>query len=167
MRALDLSELRILLVEDAPFMRSILRAMLLGFGVRQVLEASDGADGLDLIQAHRPDIVIIDRYMPVLDGLEMLRLLRKPKSSDPHVPVIMMCSMPSRADVISLRDAGATEVVAKPLSAKMLYDRIANVIVNPRPFVKAKGFYGPDRRRFVNPNFSGEERRAVALEAGA
>jgi DNA-binding response OmpR family regulator len=167
MRALDLSQLRILLVEDAPFMRSIIRAMLVGFGVRRVLDASDGADGPDLIQSQRPDIVIIDRHMPVLDGLDMLRLLRKPKSSDPHIPVIMMCSMPSRADVICLRDAGATEVVAKPLSAKMLYDRIANVILSPRPFVSAKGFYGPDRRRFVNPNFTGEEKRTVEIKARA
>jgi two-component system, chemotaxis family, chemotaxis protein CheY len=160
MDTLDLSNLRVLIVEDAPFMRSILRTMLIGFGVRQVLDASDGADGLEQAQAHRPDIIVLDWEMPVLDGLEMLRLIRQPKSFDPYVPIIMLTGHTARSRIITLRDAGATEVVCKPLSAKALYDRIYNVIKNPRPFVKAKGYFGPDRRRFVNPGFNGDDRRS-------
>jgi hypothetical protein len=57
------------------------------------------------------------------------------------------------------RDAGITEFLAKPISAKSLYDRILNVVLKPRPFVKTKTYFGPDRRRNVNPNYGGLERR--------
>ncbi len=51
---------------------------------------------------------------------------------------------------------------AKPISAKSLYERILNVVANPRPFVKTKTYFGPDRRRGVNPNYGGLERRKAA-----
>jgi hypothetical protein len=57
------------------------------------------------------------------------------------------------------RDAGVTEFLAKPISAKGLYQRIVNVVANPRPFIKTKTYFGPDRRRNVNPNYVGTERR--------
>jgi CheY-like chemotaxis protein len=164
MQPLDLSTLRVLLVEDAPFMRTILRGILVGLGVRNLIEASDGADGLEQARAHRPDIILLDEHMPVLDGMEMLRLIRKPDSFDPYVPIIVMTAEATRAKVLQIRDAGATEIVRKPLSAKVLYERIYNIIKNPRPFVKGKGYFGPDRRRFVHPAYPGEERRLVDLD---
>src|SRR6267154_2611921 len=48
---------------------------------------------------------------------------------------------------------------AMPISAKGLYQRIVNVVANPRPFIKTKAYFGPDRRRTVNPNYVGPERR--------
>jgi hypothetical protein len=61
--------------------------------------------------------------------------------------------------VVSARDAGVTEFLAKPISAKALYQRILNVVANPRPFIRTKTYFGPDRRRNVNPNYVGPERR--------
>jgi len=61
--------------------------------------------------------------------------------------------------VMVARDAGITEFLTKPISAKSLYERIVNVVVRPRPFVKTKTYFGPDRRRNVNPNYIGVERR--------
>jgi hypothetical protein len=49
--------------------------------------------------------------------------------------------------------------MAKPISAKSLYQRILNVVANPRPFIKTKSYFGPDRRRNVNPTYVGPERR--------
>jgi hypothetical protein len=60
---------------------------------------------------------------------------------------------------MSARDAGVTEFLCKPISAKALYERILNVVANPRPFIKSKTYFGPDRRRGVNPNYVGPERR--------
>ena len=76
-------------------------------------------------------------------------------------PVRMMprCRQLLRARVTVARDAGVTEFLAKPISAKALYERIFNVVANPRPFVKTKTYFGPDRRRNVNPNYAGPERR--------
>jgi two-component system, chemotaxis family, chemotaxis protein CheY len=61
--------------------------------------------------------------------------------------------------VIAARDAGVTEFLAKPLSAKALYQRVLNVVANPRPFIKTKTYFGPDRRRNVKENYNGPERR--------
>jgi len=52
-----------------------------------------------------------------------------------------------------------TEFLGKPISAKSLFQRILNVIVNPRPFVKTSDYFGPDRRRSINANYIGPERR--------
>jgi hypothetical protein len=52
-----------------------------------------------------------------------------------------------------------TEFLAKPISAKSLYERILNVVANPRPFIKTKSYFGPDRRRNVNSSYVGPERR--------
>ena len=61
--------------------------------------------------------------------------------------------------VVSARDAGVTEFLAKPISAKSLYERILNVVANPRPFIRSKTYFGPDRRRNINQNYVGVERR--------
>jgi two-component system, chemotaxis family, chemotaxis protein CheY len=57
------------------------------------------------------------------------------------------------------RDAGVTEFLAKPISAKALYQRIVNVVVSPRPFIKTKSYFGPDRRRNTTNAYIGPERR--------
>ena len=71
----------------------------------------------------------------------------------------MLTGHSERKRVVAARDAGITEFMAKPISANALYQRILNVVANPRPFVKTKTYFGPDRRRNVNPNYVGPERR--------
>jgi DNA-binding NtrC family response regulator len=71
----------------------------------------------------------------------------------------MLTGHSEKKRVVSARDAGITEFLAKPISAKGLYQRIVNAVANPRPFIKTKTYFGPDRRRNVNPNYVGTERR--------
>jgi DNA-binding response OmpR family regulator len=71
----------------------------------------------------------------------------------------MLTGHSEKKRVVAARDAGVTEFLAKPISAKGLYQRIVNVVANPRPFIKTKTYFGPDRRRNVNPNYVGTERR--------
>ena len=71
----------------------------------------------------------------------------------------MLTGHSEKARVVGARDAGVTEFLVKPISAKALYERIFNVIANPRPFIKTKTYFGPDRRRTVNQNYVGPERR--------
>ena len=54
---------------------------------------------------------------------------------------------------------GVGEFLAKPLSAKALYQRVLNVVANPRPFIKTKTYFGPDRRRNTTLSYNGPERR--------
>ncbi len=71
----------------------------------------------------------------------------------------MLTGHSEKKRVLAARDAGITEFLAKPISAKGLYERIVNVVANPRPFIKTRTYFGPDRRRNVNPNYVGPGRR--------
>jgi hypothetical protein len=57
------------------------------------------------------------------------------------------------------RDAGVTEVLAKPVTVQGLYDRIVQIVEQPRPFVRSHGFFGPDRRRREDEGYTGPRRR--------
>jgi len=87
-------------------------------------------------------------------------MIRQPDANtNPYVPIIMITGHTEKKRVLAARDAGITEILVKPISAKALYQRIVNVILNPRPFVRTKNYFGPDRRRSLNPNYVGGERR--------
>jgi two-component system, chemotaxis family, chemotaxis protein CheY len=157
---IEFNRLRFLIVEDNAHMRRILRTLLHGFGAREVYEAEDGASGLEAFTHYMPDIVLADWVMPIFDGLELTQMVRQPgANSNPYVPIIMLTGHSEKTRVVGARDAGVTEFLAKPISAKALYERIFNVVTNPRPFIKTKTYFGPDRRRNVNPAYNGPERR--------
>ena len=156
---IELNRLRFLVIDDNAHMRRMLRTLLHGFGAREVHKAEDGSAGLAFTH-QTPDILITDWAMPIFDGLELTQMIRQPgANSNPYVPIIMLTGHSEKKRVVSARDAGVTEFLAKPISAKGLYQRIVNVVANPRPFIKTKTYFGPDRRRNVNPNYVGTERR--------
>ncbi|HTK14311.1 MAG TPA: response regulator [Xanthobacteraceae bacterium] len=160
MLRIDFNRLRFLVIDDNAHMRRILRTLLHGFGTREVYEAEDGAAGLEAFTHHLPDLIITDWVMPIFDGLELTQMIRQPgANSNPYVPIIMLTGHSEKRRVIAARDAGITEFLAKPISAKLLYERILNVVANPRPFIKTKTYFGPDRRRGMNTGYTGPERR--------
>ena len=160
MLCIEVNRLRFLVVDDNVHMRRMVRSLLYGFGARDVHEAEDGAAGLEAFNLHSPNIIITDWAMPIFDGLELTQMICQPgASADPYVPIIMLTGHSEKNRVLSARDAGVTEFLAKPISANGLYQRIVNVVANPRPFIKTKTYFGPDRRRNVNPNYVGTERR--------
>ena len=151
MLRIDFNRLRFLVIDDNAHMRRILRTLLHGFGAREVYEAEDGASGLEAFTHFVPDIIITDWAMPIFDGLELAQMIRQPgANANPYVPIIMLTGHSEKKRVTSARDAGVTEFMAKPISAKALYQRVLNVVANPRPFIKTKTYFGPDRRRNVN-----------------
>ena len=157
---IEFNRLCFLVIDDNIHMRRILRTLLHGFGAREVHEAEDGAAGMEAFIKHTPDILITDWAMPIFGGLELAQTIRQPgANSNPYVPIIMLTGHSEKQRVVLARDAGVTEFLAKPISAKSLYDRIVNVVANPRPFIKTKTYFGPDRRRNVIPNYLGTERR--------
>jgi two-component system chemotaxis response regulator CheY len=160
---IDFNRLRFLVIDDNAHMRRILRTLLHGYGAREVYEAEDGAAGLEAFTHYMPDIIIADWVMPIFDGLELAQMIRQPgANANPYVPIIMLTGHSEKKRIVNARDAGITEFLAKPISAKSLYERILNVVANPRPFIKSKNYFGPDRRRNVNPNYVGPERRKGA-----
>jgi CheY-like chemotaxis protein len=157
---IEFSRLRFLVIDDNAHMRRLVRTLLHGFGARDVYEAEDGAAGLEAFTHYVPDIIITDWAMPIFDGIELTQMIRQPgANANPYVAIIMLTGHSEKKRVTAARDAGITEFLAKPISAKGLYERIVNVVASPRPFIKTGNYFGPDRRRMVNPNYTGPERR--------
>ena len=157
----SLQALQVLLVDDNQHMRAITSAVLGSAGVRKVREAADGAAALEILREHSIDLAIVDFNMFPLDGVEFTRLVRNsPDTANPYLPIIMMTGHSEKSRVYEARDAGVTEFVVKPITAKAILDRIQAVIFKPRPFVKTDGYFGPDRRRSNASNYKGPLRRA-------
>ena len=94
-------------------------------------DREDGATALEMYSHYVPDIVITDWAMPIFDGLELAQMIRQPESKgNPYAPIIMLTGHSEKRRVTVARDAGVTEFVAKPISAKGLYQRILNVVAS-------------------------------------
>jgi two-component system, chemotaxis family, chemotaxis protein CheY len=147
---LELSTLTFLVVDDSAYMRTILRTMLQGFGARRIVEAEDGASGLEAMDRANPDILILDWVMPILDGADMVRMIRNPQNPFAYVPIIMVTGHTERSRIVEARRLGIHELLCKPISAKALYQRIQSVILQPREFVKSSTYFGPAPRAIKN-----------------
>jgi len=155
----NLSDLTALIVEDQPGMRRVLAHILRELGLREVLEAGSGKDGLSLCAEEKPDVVFTDAAMAPMSGLEMTLKIRSGENGiDPYLPVIMISSYSEVERIMEARDTGINEYLAKPVSVKLVFIRLMSVINNPRSYVRAEEFFGPDRRR-RELDYAGRERR--------
>ena len=143
---LSLSALNFMIVDDSVHMRRIVAAMLRGFGARSIVEAEDGADALEKIEVSAPDVIILDWVMPVLDGAELVRLIRKPDHPAAYASIIMLSGHTERSRVVTGSKLGINHFLSKPISAKGLYERITDCVLYPRRFVRSSDYFGPEPR---------------------
>jgi two-component system chemotaxis response regulator CheY len=154
--------LKILLVDDNHHMRVLLTEILRAIGVRQVFEANDGAEALQIMRTQQIDIIMSDLAMQPLDGIDFVRLLRNsPDSPNPMAPVIMITGHSTHKRVNEARDVGVNEFLSKPVTAKGVLERIGRVVENPRSYVRTANYFGPDRRRRSDPDYKGPMRRST------
>jgi two-component system chemotaxis response regulator CheY len=141
---------KVLVVDDEPYMRKVVRALLMSIGVRTIYEAGDGPAGLELIRTASPDVVILDWEMPGVDGSAFLRMVRSPETFPyPNVPIIMLTGHGERSRVIEAVKVGVNEFLLKPVSSKALQDRLISVLTKPRPVVNTGDYYGPAPRKMM------------------
>ncbi|MBC8337396.1 MAG: response regulator [Alphaproteobacteria bacterium] len=154
----DLSKLVILVAEKHPAMRSIMKEVLRKFGMRNIYVESTPEAAFQTFCSVNPDIVTID-WGPEFDGVSLLNKIRQDQASPNQVvPVIMITAYTEKSRVYVARDAGITEFLAQPVSAKAVYEHICKIIETPREFIRTKTYTGPDRRRHKG-KYDGEERR--------
>lgn len=156
-----LIDCRFLLVERNPYMRQIVETILRGYGARMITALDNSADALHALRTRPFDIVFTEYLMPGMDGAELIHTLRRTDCVNRYVPIILMTAFTSRSRVERARDAGVTEVCAKPVSPRELFRKLASVVDNPRPFIQSAGYAGPDRRRRRDPTYAGDERRVA------
>lgn len=118
-----------LVVDDSAVVRKVARRILekLGFVVR---EAADGQQALEAVRAEMPRAVLLDRNMPVLDGIGFLRALRA--EYGPDDPIVVMCTTEAAMDrILEGIEAGAQEYVMKPFDEGIIADKLAQVGLLP------------------------------------
>ncbi len=139
--------LNILIVDGNSYMRRMTRMMLMNLGARSVTEVGDGLTALEHIRNNDPDVMLLDWDMPVLNGREVLRIVRSPGVFPrPNLPIIMLTHDGYRSSVLEALRSGAHEFLVKPTSPKALRDRLMSIAYKPRPMLKVGGFYVPQPR---------------------
>lgn len=112
---------RVLIVDDAAFMRMMIKDILSKNGYEVVAEANDGAEAVEKYKEHSPDLVTMDITMPEMDGIAALKEIR---AIDPNARVIMCSAMGQQAMVIDAIQAGAKDFIVKPFQADRVLEAI-------------------------------------------
>jgi CheY-like chemotaxis protein len=170
---LNLKDLVILVADPSSYMTMLVHSMLRGFGANKVLEVRSAVDVIQTLSSQKIDILLCDSRLPPRGGLALTYALRRKVDNENRtVPILLMSSDSRESTIKRARDAGANMVIAKPMSPMSLYDRLAWIAFNPRPFVDAPNYFGPDRRFKIEGFPGGIGRRKgdgpveVAAESG-
>jgi response regulator RpfG family c-di-GMP phosphodiesterase len=162
----DLSRLAILVVDDSIYMTHLLRAVMRALNVGRIHVANNTADAWTAFVRQQPDLIVSDWKMQPLSGVEFLNKVRTAvESPNRFVPFVFLTGYSEEQKITAARDAGANDFLVKPVTAKLIYERIVGVVEEPRPFIESKHYFGPDRRRRRSPRAAGEAERRAAREA--
>lgn len=119
-------DISILIVDDFPTMRRIVRSLLKELGFTNVEEAEDGQEGLAKLKTGAFEFVVTDWNMPNLDGLEMLKRIRADEALK-HLPVLMVTAEAKKENIIAAAQAGASGYVVKPFTAATLEEKLNKI----------------------------------------
>ncbi len=154
--------LNVLIVEPNRHTRLLVKGMMRSFGFRNFHEVDDTAAALQCMREHPIDLVLTEFQVSPADGISFVHVLRRGSDSPNRlVPVVMYTDRTTRGIVLAARDAGIDEFVVKPLSAEALLARVHAAVLERRPFVRSKVYFGPDRRRHKVPPPDNLNRRHV------
>ena len=122
-----LHALRVLLVDDAPFVISLVRGLLGAVGVSRVTAARNGTEALHLLETTPQDVAFVDWEMEPINGIEFVKAVRAAGSPAPRLPLIMLTSHAATCRVLEARAAGVNEYLIKPFTASGVLGRLAAV----------------------------------------
>jgi len=142
-----------LIVDNDTFAVRLLAQILRGFGLNTQSVAETGEEAKSLLERGSFDLIICEALLPDMSAAELLRWIRKHSNSTvKFAPVIVLTGYTQTSKVTSIRDAGAHNVVKKPVAPVVLLDHIGWAARTPRPFVETANYAGPDRRfKYAGP----------------
>lgn len=144
---INLEKVNVLLVDDNQQSLDILSQVLSGFGVRQMVKCETAEEALKVIARQSFDFIMTDGNMPEMDGYELVQTVRRLQNQpNAFIPILLITGHTRQSQVFRARDCGANFVVAKPITPKVLLDRIFWVAKEDRMFVETETYVGPDRR---------------------
>jgi two-component system, cell cycle response regulator DivK len=116
---------KILIVEDVDFNRDLIVQLL--EDDYEILTAADGAEGIRLAEGERPDLILMDLSLPVIDGWEATRQI-KANATLKHIPIIALTAHAMRGDEEKARESGCDDYLSKPLDEDVLFAKLAKFL---------------------------------------
>ena len=120
-------ERKILIADDAAFMRMMIKRSLAALQDVVFLEAEDGQAACGLYEQEKPDLVIMDITMPVMDGISAVKMIRK---MDPSARILMCSAMGQESMVVESIRSGALDFIVKPFKAEALLNSVQRILKN-------------------------------------
>jgi CheY-like chemotaxis protein len=149
-----------LVVDDSRFARALIKSILHGFGIRNLIECESAKQALGMLQSTKIDVILADFEMPEMTGVEFTWRLRRSKDElVQRIPVIMVSTHADESRIRLAINSGVNEYLPKPFAPADLYARIERSVLAPKPFIVAPGYIGPDRRFADGGPENGIERR--------
>ncbi len=116
----------ILIVDDEPTNVKLLHVVLQKNGYT-TLEATDGKQGVEMVRSQKPDVIIMDKNMPVMDGIEATQILKKDESTK-HIPIIFVTSSAMKGDREEILQTGCDEYMSKPIDIYKVLEIVAQYV---------------------------------------
>jgi two-component system chemotaxis response regulator CheY len=116
---------KIMIVDDAAFMRKVIKQMLMELGHEIVAEAANGVEAITIYERIKPDLITLDITMPEMNGIEVAKELRK---INPKVLIIMCSAMGQKTMIIEAIQAGAKDFVVKPIQKDRLHTAVSKAL---------------------------------------
>lgn len=156
-----ISKLSVMIIDDSSYMLALVATILRMFEVSRVETSRYAADGLQMLLRYDPDLILVNFHLDTMDGPEVVKAIRtNPAIASGRAPIILFSAFGELKFVKQARDAGANDYLIKPFSPRTLMEHMVAVLRNPRDFVAALDYTGPDRRLpSRQADFAGEERR--------
>jgi len=128
MSVVDVTALKVLIVEDNVHFRTLIRSILQALDITDLFEAEDGMEALEILSDKTPDLVILDWKMEGMDGVECVNHIRALTGPNRLVPIIMVTGYTETSLINKARAAGVNGFLGKPISPQSLLGRISGVM---------------------------------------
>lgn len=152
--------LPILVVEPSSYFAHLMKAWLTDMGFADIQIRNNLSDAFHMLMERKFALILCELNLEGSTGFALAHAARRGSMNlNRMTPIIALNADPTNRRVETARDIGISEFICKPLSRKAFEDRITAAIHQPRNFIKASDFFGPDRRRRSGA-YDGEDRRA-------
>jgi CheY-like chemotaxis protein len=167
---INFANLSVVLVDDNSQALDILASVVSGFGARGIVRCDSAEAAREHLARNTVDIIITDAQMPGSDGYELVHWIRRSAAeANRFIPVVIVTAHTRKVEVLRARDCGANFIVAKPITPKVLLERIVWIAKEDRMAVETSDYVGPDRR-FQNlgppPDKAGRRSGDLSAEVG-
>jgi two-component system, chemotaxis family, chemotaxis protein CheY len=142
------AHLRILIADSDSHMLGVLHSLLATIGIRHITSVRNSDRALSEIMRDQFDAILMADNLRPTDAIDLTRIVRATNHcANQRTPVILIADRAELSFIEMARDAGISEFIRKPITGKIVQQRLVSVLENPRDFIAEDAYTGPDRRR--------------------